>query len=102
MLIMKGLNLRLSQDVQTYGQSFFHNIWTPEKVKDYRTAATGDRRLSRILSLELMNRGIFLLGHPNISALSTENDVSFLLEKISESVASMKPEIQKVAPQLLR
>jgi glutamate-1-semialdehyde 2,1-aminomutase len=81
--------------------SFFPIIWTPEKVRDYRSAATGDRVISRYFSLDLMNRGVFLLGHPNVSAVTSEKDVDFTLEAMRESLETLKPVIKEHSPHLL-
>ena len=82
--------------------SFFHIIWTTEKVRDYRSAATGDKTISRHFSVDLMNRGVFLLGHPNISAVTSENDINFTLNAIKNSVEAIKPLIEKQCPNLLK
>ena len=81
--------------------SFFHVIWTPEEVRDYRTVATGDRVLNRYFSLDLMNRGVFLLGHPNVSAVTTDEDLSFTLDVVRRSVDELKPLIRERAPRFL-
>jgi glutamate-1-semialdehyde 2,1-aminomutase len=81
--------------------SFFHVVWTPEEVKDYRTAATGDRVLGRYFSLDLMNRGVYLLGHPNVSAVTTDEDLDFTLAAIRRSVGELRPHIEERAPHLL-
>lgn len=71
--------------------SFFHIDWTKEKVTNYRSAATEDRKISRIFSTELMNRGIFMWGHPNVSAVTTADDVQLALEAVERSLNSMFP-----------
>jgi glutamate-1-semialdehyde aminotransferase len=76
---------RLGYHVSGVG-SFFHIDWTKEKVVDYRTAATEDRMLSRVFSTELMNRGVFLWGHPNVSAVTTSDDVKLALEAVGRSL----------------
>ena len=81
--------------------SFFHVIWTPEEVRDYRTVATGDRVLAKYFSLDLMNRGVFLLGHPNVSAVTTDEDLDFTLDTVRRSVDELKPIIKERAPRLL-
>jgi len=81
--------------------SFFHVIWTVEKVRDYRSAATGDRTISRYFSVDLMNRGVFLLGHPNVSAVTSEDDINFTLDAIRDSVETIKPLIEERNPNLL-
>ena len=82
--------------------SFFHIIWTTEKVRDYRSAATGDKTISRYFSVDLMNRGVFLLGHPNVSAVTSEDDIDFTLDAIRDSVETIKPLIEKRSPNLLK
>jgi glutamate-1-semialdehyde 2,1-aminomutase len=69
--------------------SFFHIDWTEKDVTNYRTAATEDRQMSRVFSTELMNRGIFMWGHPNVSAVTTANDVKIALEAVEKSLDSM-------------
>jgi len=81
--------------------SFFHVIWTTEEVRDYRTVATGDRVLARYFSLDLINRGVFLLGHPNVSAVTTDEDLDFTLDAVRRSVDELKPLIKERAPRLL-
>jgi glutamate-1-semialdehyde aminotransferase len=81
--------------------SFFHVIWTTEKVRDYRSAATGDRTITRYLSIDLMNHGVFLLGHPNVSEVTTNDDISFALDALDTSVNALKPRIQQLAPDLI-
>jgi glutamate-1-semialdehyde 2,1-aminomutase len=81
--------------------SFFHVIWTTEKVKDYRSAATGDKTIARFFSIDLMNRGIFLLGHPNVSAATTNEDIVFTLNAINESVETIMDIIKESRPKLL-
>jgi len=81
--------------------SFFHVLWTTEKVRDYRSAATGDRTISRYFSIDLMNRGVFLLGHPNASEVTTHEDIRITLNAIKESVETNKPIIKECSPHLL-
>jgi glutamate-1-semialdehyde 2,1-aminomutase len=69
--------------------SFFHIDWTKEEVVDYRSAATEDRKMSRLFSTDLMNRGVFMWGHPNVSAVTTGDDVKITLEAISRSLDSL-------------
>jgi glutamate-1-semialdehyde 2,1-aminomutase len=69
--------------------SFFHIDWTEKEVVDYRSAATEDRKMSRLISTELMNRGVFMWGHPNVSAVTTGDDVKITLEAINRSLDSL-------------
>ena len=75
--------------------SFFHIGWTREDVVDYRTAATEDRVLSRYFSLDLMNRGVYLWGHPNVSAATSVEDVDKAIETIRGSIRSLRPLIDE-------
>ena len=81
--------------------SFFHIVWTGEEVVDFATTATGDRVLARYFSLGMMNRGIFKLGHPNVSAVTTDDDVKAAIEAARETIDAMKPLIKERAPHLL-
>jgi len=81
--------------------SFFPIIWTTEKVRNYRSAATGDRTISRFFSIDLMNRGVFLLGHPNVSVVTTDKDIRVTHEKMSHSVEALSPIIKEKAPHLM-
>jgi len=69
--------------------SFFHIDWTEKDVTNYRTAATEDRQMSRVFSTELMNRGIFMWGHPNVSVVTTLSDVKTALKAVEDSLNSM-------------
>jgi len=82
--------------------SFFHVIWTKEDVIDHRTASTGDALLARYFSLGMMNRGSFVLGHPNVSAVTTNSDVDTALEAARETVEDMRQLIEERAPHLLK
>jgi glutamate-1-semialdehyde 2,1-aminomutase len=75
--------------------SFFHINWTEEEIVDYRTAAKEDRILSRCFSLDLMNRGLYLWGHPNVSAATKVEDVDEAIEAIRGSVKALKPIIDE-------
>ncbi|MBC8224503.1 aspartate aminotransferase family protein [Candidatus Bathyarchaeota archaeon] len=81
--------------------SFFHVVWTTEKVRDYRSAATGDRTISRYFTIDLMNRGVFLLGHPNVSAVTTNEEVLIALDTMTQSLEGLIPTIENIAPQLV-
>ncbi|MDH5199262.1 MAG: aspartate aminotransferase family protein [Candidatus Bathyarchaeota archaeon] len=81
--------------------SFFHVIWTDREVFDHETASTGDPVLARYFSLGMLNRGSYVLGHPNISAVTTEKDVDAALEAARTTVDNMKPIVRERAPHLL-
>jgi glutamate-1-semialdehyde 2,1-aminomutase len=81
--------------------SFFHVIWTDREVFNHETAATGDPILARYFSLGMLNNGSYVLGHPNVSAVTTEKDVDTALEAAKTTVDDMKPVIKEKAPHLL-
>ena len=80
--------------------SLFHIIWTGEEVIDFRTAVTGDRFLNLYFNLGMMNRGIFKLGHPNVSAVTTADEVNTAVLAARETIRAMKPRIKEIAPHL--
>jgi glutamate-1-semialdehyde aminotransferase len=81
--------------------SFFHIRWTRERVYNYRTSATQSRILSQYFSLGMMNRGIYYLGHTNVSAITTDAEVEILLDAARVTLDEMKPLIEEHAPHLL-
>ncbi len=81
--------------------SLFQLNWTSEEVVDFKTASTSDRVLGRYFSLGMMNEGVFILGHPNVSAVQTDEDINHGLEAARRTIAKLKPLIKERAPQLL-
>jgi glutamate-1-semialdehyde 2,1-aminomutase len=82
--------------------SLFSVAWTDREVMDHETSRTADRALFNVFNLGMMNRGVFILGHPNVSAVQTEEDLKKALMAAEETVAEMKPLIRERAPHLLR
>ena len=82
--------------------SLFSVAWTDREVMDHETSRTADRALFNVFNLGMMNRGVFILGHPNVSAVQTEEDLKKALMAAEETVAEMKPMIRERAPHLLR
>jgi glutamate-1-semialdehyde aminotransferase len=80
--------------------SLFHITWTEKEVIDFRSATTSARFLNVYFNLEMMNRGIFKLGHPNVSAVTTANEVNTAIEAARETIRTMKPLIKERAPNL--
>jgi glutamate-1-semialdehyde 2,1-aminomutase len=70
--------------------SFFHVNWTAEEVVDYRSSVREDRVLSRCFSLDLMNRGVYLWGHPNVSAATSVEDTDRALEAMEEGFRALR------------
>ena len=81
--------------------SFFHIIWTDKEVFDFETSATGNRVLARYFVLGMMNRGFFYLGHTNVSAVTTDQEVDSLLQAARETLVKLKPLIKEYAVHLL-
>ena len=81
--------------------SLFSISWTDREVMDHETSRTADRGLFTLFNLGMMNRGVFILGHPNVSAVQTEEDLEKALRAAGETVAEMKPMIKERAPHLL-
>jgi glutamate-1-semialdehyde 2,1-aminomutase len=81
--------------------SLFRVLWTKEEVSDYRSVATSDRGLSHCFSIALINRGVYLRAHPNISTATTEEDVKAVLEAMSDALEVLVPIIELRAPHLL-
>jgi dihydrodipicolinate synthase/N-acetylneuraminate lyase len=49
----------------------------------------------------MMNRGFFYLGHTNVSAITTEDEVDSLLEAARRTLGDLKPLIAEHAQHLL-
>ncbi|MEX2751057.1 MAG: aspartate aminotransferase family protein [Candidatus Freyarchaeota archaeon] len=82
--------------------SFFHIFWTKEKVVDYRTLKTADTRCQNYFDLDSLNRGIYYRDHPNVSAVTTRDDVKKALEAAQQSIETLKPVIKEISPQLFQ
>ncbi len=82
--------------------SLFSVAWTDREVVDHETSRTADRALFSVFNLGMMNRGVFILGHPNVSAVQTEGDLEKALDAARETMAEMKPLIRERAPHLLK
>jgi glutamate-1-semialdehyde aminotransferase len=81
--------------------SLFSVAWTDREVMDHETSRTADRGLFTLFNLGMMNRGVFILGHPNVSAVQTGEELEKALRAAGETVAEMKPVIMERAPHLL-
>ena len=81
--------------------SLFQIIWTREPVWDYRSAAAGDAGLAHCFSIALMNRGVYLRAHPNVSAATSEDDVEAALDAMRAALSDLRPLIEFRAPHLL-
>lgn len=81
--------------------SLFHLTWTDKRVIDYAAAQTADRALFHYFNLGMMNKGVFILGHPNISTAQTRGDVDLFLNSARSTIQEMKPAIKERTPHLL-
>jgi glutamate-1-semialdehyde 2,1-aminomutase len=82
--------------------SLFNIAWTAGNISNYRDSANENRALGRYLSLALMNRGVFMLGHANVSAAVTSKDLTTVAEAVRQSVEELKPIIKERTPGLLK
>ncbi|MFB0562335.1 MAG: aspartate aminotransferase family protein [Candidatus Lokiarchaeia archaeon] len=81
--------------------SFFHIFWTKEEVVDYRTLKTADTRIQNYFDLDSLTRGIYYRDHPNVSAVTTRDDVKKALEAAQQSIELLKPVIKEISPELM-
>jgi len=81
--------------------SMFHIWWTKEEVFDYRSLMTSALRLDAYFDLDSLNRGAYYRGHPNVSAVTTKDDVKKALRAAEQSFASLKSVIREIAPHLI-
>lgn len=81
--------------------SIFNLAWTDREVKDHKSAQMASRALHHYFNLGMMNKGIFILGHPNISTVQTTSDIEHLHESARATIQEMKPTIEEIAPHLL-
>ena len=81
--------------------SFFFTSWTDKVVDDHASSTTAERGLHNIFNLGMMNKGFYILGHPNVSTAQRKEDIKAALNAARETVREMKPLIQERAPHLL-
>jgi glutamate-1-semialdehyde 2,1-aminomutase len=81
--------------------SFFFTSWTDKVVDDHASSTTAERGLHNIFNLGMMNKGFYILGHPNVSTVQRKEDIKAALNAARETVREMKPLIQERAPHLL-
>jgi glutamate-1-semialdehyde 2,1-aminomutase len=81
--------------------SLFFVSWTYKEVFDYETAMTADSGLFNIFNLGMMNKGIFILGHPNISVIQSNKEIKTAVDAVRETLREMKPLLQNRSPNLL-
>ncbi|MHA1263181.1 MAG: aminotransferase class III-fold pyridoxal phosphate-dependent enzyme, partial [Candidatus Freyarchaeota archaeon] len=94
-------DMNINAQVEGVG-SFFHIFWTPEKVVDYRTLKTADTRIQNYFDLDSLNRGVYYRDHPNVSAVTTRDDVEKALEAARETIELLKPVIKEISPELFQ
>jgi glutamate-1-semialdehyde 2,1-aminomutase len=82
--------------------SLFYISWTNRRVNDHKSAQTADKALYHYFNLGMMNRGVFILGHPNISTATTRSDIELLLNSARDTIYEMKPMIKQRSPELIR
>ena len=55
--------------------SFFSVLWTDGDVFDHVSSMKADRGLFNVFNLGMMNNGVYILGHPIVSAVQTRQDI---------------------------
>jgi glutamate-1-semialdehyde aminotransferase len=81
--------------------SFFWISWTDVDVYDHATSLTSDRVLFNYFNIGMMNEGCFILGHPNVSAIQTKEDIKTGLKAAKKTIANIKPIIKRRKPSIL-
>ena len=81
--------------------SLFHIAWTNQEVYDHQTSTTADRGLANIFNIGMMNKGYYILGHPNVSTAQTRDEIKQALTAARETTQEMKTTIQKRTPHLI-
>ena len=92
----EGLNLYVGG-----AGSFFFVSWTDKVVNDHLSSTTAERGLHNIFNIGMMNRGFYILGHPNVSTVQRKKDITAALIAARETVQEMNPLIRERAPHLL-
>lgn len=75
--------------------SLFFVSWTDKKVNDHETSKTADQTLFHIFNLGMMNEGVFILRHPNVSAVQTNEDLKKGLDAARNVIIKIRPFIKK-------
>jgi glutamate-1-semialdehyde 2,1-aminomutase len=81
--------------------SFFFTSWTDKVVNDHLSSTTAERGLHNIFNLGMMNKGFYILGHPNVSTMQRKKDITAALIAARETVQEMRPLIRERAPHLV-
>ena len=90
----KGLrNVFLEEGVNVFvggAGSFFFVAWTDKDVIDHASSLTADRRLFNLFNIGMMNKGFYILGHPNVSTAQKREEITSALTAARETVREMK------------
>lgn len=81
--------------------SFFFIAWSDKDVYDHLSSVRADRSLFNIFNIGMMNKGFYILGHPNVSTSQRKEDIAAAIDAARETVNEMKPIISKRAPHLI-
>ena len=81
--------------------SLFSISWTDKPVRDHISSQTADKALGFFFNLGMMNRGVFILGHPNVSTALTKTDIETVLDAARATMVELKPIVRDRAPHLL-
>jgi glutamate-1-semialdehyde 2,1-aminomutase len=81
--------------------SFFFVAWSDKEVYDHASSTRADTGLLNIFNIGMMNKGFYILGHPNVSTAQKKENIKAALIAARETVREMKPIIQRRAPHLI-
>jgi glutamate-1-semialdehyde aminotransferase len=81
--------------------SFFFVAWTDKEVYDHLSSTTAERGLFNVFNIGMMNKGFYILGHPNVSTAQRKEDLTAALTAARDTVKEMKNLIGERAPHLI-
>jgi glutamate-1-semialdehyde 2,1-aminomutase len=81
--------------------SFFFIAWSDKGVYDHVSSTIADKGLFNLFNIGMMNKGFYILGHPNVSTVQKKENIKAALTAARETVREMKPIIKKRAPHLI-
>lgn len=93
-----GLNIRINGIA-----SLANVIFSNDEITEYRGLAKSHEEFNGLLSLSLMNRGIFIAprGLFCLSTVMGPEEIATCVDMTRESFLELKPAIEEVAPELL-
>jgi len=90
---------------QVVGVGSFSSVLLIDRpVTDYRARAAVPASLQSLLHLHLLNRGIYTMprGSLSLCAPMSDGEIEACVAAVADALREMRPDIERVAPQLLR